>query len=194
MCLWFIYYQPKYELVRWYQLRKLTLVVANQLTIHNFLFRKKETCHICLVLLGWLKNTKSHMLSHTSPLKTQAQFSPSSSFKKTIPIQPIACPKSDNSTNVYSIMDGQRWLPGQMKPFLVFRRVTTSVTLGKIVGVGGFNSSKSKPMQQGPLHTRDWEPVTITLQALLLVEKAELVQVCWTTLEGPTEYVNARWM
>ena len=29
----------------------------------------------------------------------------------------------------------------------------------------------------GPLHTRDWEPVTITLQALSLVEKAEPVQV-----------------
>jgi hypothetical protein len=28
-----------------------------------------------------------------------------------------------------------------------------------------------------PLHTRDWEPVTITLQAFSLVEKAELVQV-----------------
>jgi hypothetical protein len=31
--------------------------------------------------------------------------------------------------------------------------------------------------QWGPLHTRDWEPVTITPQALSLVEKAELVQV-----------------
>ena len=29
----------------------------------------------------------------------------------------------------------------------------------------------------GPLHTRDWEPVTITLQALSLVGKAEPVQV-----------------
>ena len=34
--------------------------------------------------------------------------------------------------------------------------------------------------QLGPLHTQDWEPVTITLQALSLVEKAELVQVCFT--------------
>ena len=32
----------------------------------------------------------------------------------------------------------------------------------------------------GPLHTRDWEPVTITLQALSLVEKAEPVQVRFT--------------
>ena len=31
-----------------------------------------------------------------------------------------------------------------------------------------------------PLHTRDWEPVTITLEALSLVEKAELVQVRFT--------------
>ena len=48
----------------------------------------------------------------------------------------------------------------------------------------------------GPLHTRDWEPVTITLQALSLVEKADPVQVqlIHTTLEGPMEYVNARWM
>ena len=48
------------------------------------------------------------------------------------------------------------------------------------------------------LHTRDREPVTITLQALSLVEKAELVQVHFTALhtmhEGPTEYVNARWL
>jgi hypothetical protein len=46
-----------------------------------------------------------------------------------------------------------------------------------------------------PLHTQDWEPVTITLQALSLVKKTEPVQVRFhTTLEGPTEYVNARWM
>ena len=33
----------------------------------------------------------------------------------------------------------------------------------------------------GPLHTQDWEPVTITLQALSLVEKADPVQVrCFT--------------
>ena len=31
-------------------------------------------------------------------------------------------------------------------------------------------------MVSGPLHTRDWEPVTITFQALSLVEMAELVQ------------------
>ena len=32
----------------------------------------------------------------------------------------------------------------------------------------------------GPPHTRDWDPVTITLQALSLVEKTEPVQVCFT--------------
>ena len=32
----------------------------------------------------------------------------------------------------------------------------------------------------GPLHTRDWEPVTIALQALSLVGKAEPVQVRFT--------------
>ena len=32
----------------------------------------------------------------------------------------------------------------------------------------------------GPLHTRDWGPVTTALQALSLVETAELVQVCFT--------------
>ena len=32
----------------------------------------------------------------------------------------------------------------------------------------------------GPLHTRDWEPVTNTLQALSLVEKVEPVQVRFT--------------
>ena len=31
-----------------------------------------------------------------------------------------------------------------------------------------------------PLHTRDWEPVTITLQACSLLEKVELVQVRFT--------------
>jgi hypothetical protein len=39
--------------------------------------------------------------------------------------------------------------------------------------------------------------VTVTLQALSLVEKAEPIQVrikVHTTLEGPTEYVNARWI
>ena len=34
--------------------------------------------------------------------------------------------------------------------------------------------------QLGPLHTRDWEHVMILLQAHSLVEKAELVQVCFT--------------
>jgi hypothetical protein len=32
----------------------------------------------------------------------------------------------------------------------------------------------------GSIHTQDWEPVTITLQALSLVEMAELVQVRFT--------------
>ena len=32
----------------------------------------------------------------------------------------------------------------------------------------------------GPLHTRDWEPVTITFQALSLVDKMKLVQVRFT--------------
>ena len=32
----------------------------------------------------------------------------------------------------------------------------------------------------GPLHTRDWEPVTVSLRALSLVENAEPVQVCFT--------------
>ena len=38
--------------------------------------------------------------------------------------------------------------------------------------------------------------MAITLQELSLVEKVELIQVHFThtTLEGPTEYVNARWM
>jgi hypothetical protein len=34
----------------------------------------------------------------------------------------------------------------------------------------------------GPLHTQNWEPMTISLQALSLVEKAEPVQVCYFTL------------
>jgi hypothetical protein len=43
----------------------------------------------------------------------------------------------------------------------------------------------------GPLHRRDWEPVSITLQALSLAEKVDPVQVRFT-LEGPTEYVNSK--
>jgi hypothetical protein len=48
----------------------------------------------------------------------------------------------------------------------------------------------------GPLHTRDWEPVTLTLQALSLVGKAELVQVRFTLRlrDQHSTYVNARWM
>ena len=36
----------------------------------------------------------------------------------------------------------------------------------------------------GPLHTRDWEPVTIPLQAVSLVEKSEPVQVRYFTLRS----------
>ena len=36
------------------------------------------------------------------------------------------------------------------------------------------------PKELGHLHTRDWEPVTISLQALSFVEKVELVQVYFT--------------
>ena len=47
----------------------------------------------------------------------------------------------------------------------------------------------------GSRHTRDWEPVTSTLQALSSVEKAEThPSSLHTALEGPTEYVNARCM
>jgi hypothetical protein len=38
----------------------------------------------------------------------------------------------------------------------------------------------AQKQHNGPLHTRDWEPVTITLQALSLVEKPEPVQVRFT--------------
>ena len=45
----------------------------------------------------------------------------------------------------------------------------------------------------GPLHTRDWGPVTRPLQALSLVGNAEPVRVRLpTTLDGPTEYVNCK--
>ena len=55
------------------------------------------------------------------------------------------------------------------------------------VGVYGMVSQAC--LELGPLHTRDWEPVTITLQALSLVEKAEAgPSTLPSTLEGPTEY------
>ena len=38
----------------------------------------------------------------------------------------------------------------------------------------------SSKIALGPLHTRDWVPMTITFQALSLVEKVEPVQVRFT--------------
>ena len=38
----------------------------------------------------------------------------------------------------------------------------------------------SNTKYSGPLYTRDWEPVTIALQALSLVEKAEPVHIRFT--------------
>ena len=59
-----------------------------------------------------------------------------------------------------------------------------------------FGMVKIHFLHLGPLHTRDWQPVTITLQALSLVEKAEPVQVRFTLRlrDQQREYVNARWM
>jgi hypothetical protein len=55
--------------------------------------------------------------------------------------------------------------------------------------------TKIKYISLGPLHTWDWEPVTIALLAFSLVEKVEPVQIHFTLmLERPIEYVNARWM
>ena len=46
----------------------------------------------------------------------------------------------------------------------------------------------------GSLHTRDWEPVTITLSSTLIGGKGGAgPSLLHTTLEGPMEYVNARW-
>ena len=60
--------------------------------------------------------------------------------------------------------------------------------------LGIWESWKSTSVQ-GPLHTRDWEPVTITLQALSLVERDGAgPSLLPTTLEKPTEYGYARWM
>ena len=42
------------------------------------------------------------------------------------------------------------------------------------------DSAKLEVSTLGPLDTRDWEPVTITLQALSFVDKVEPVQVCFT--------------
>jgi len=42
-------------------------------------------------------------------------------------------------------------------------------------------------ISRGPVHTRDWEPLTSsTIQALPLVEKAEPVRVCFTLLRTLT--------
>jgi hypothetical protein len=46
----------------------------------------------------------------------------------------------------------------------------------------------------GPLHTRDQEPVTIALQALIGGKGGANPSLLHTTLEGPTKYVNARRM
>ena len=71
------------------------------------------------------------------------------------------------------------------------------VTLNPPVGIwrGCHMTHHKDHHKQGPLHTRDREHVTTSLQALSLVEKAKLVQVLLhTTLEDPMECVNARWM
>ena len=51
---------------------------------------------------------------------------------------------------------------------------------------------------RAPLHTRDWEPVTIFnyTSSTLIGGKggAGLISSLHTTLEGATEYANARWM
>ena len=47
----------------------------------------------------------------------------------------------------------------------------------------------------GPLHTRGWEPMTINTSSILIGgEGGAGLSSLHTTLEGPTEYVNARWM
>ena len=52
-----------------------------------------------------------------------------------------------------------------------------------------------KPRGLWPLHTRDWEPTTMTLQALSLVEKAEPVpSSLHTTLEGPMGVCECKMM
>jgi hypothetical protein len=51
----------------------------------------------------------------------------------------------------------------------------------KSMCMGGFGHGDGYGTQcRALLHTRDWEPVTMTLWALSLVEKAELVQVRFT--------------
>jgi hypothetical protein len=51
----------------------------------------------------------------------------------------------------------------------------------KPMGMGGFGHGHGHGHPVWALlHTRDWEPMTTTLQALSLVKKEELVQVCFT--------------
>ena len=45
--------------------------------------------------------------------------------------------------------------------------------------IKGFRPPRCQVEYLGPLHTRDWEPVTITLQTLSLVGKAKFYQVCF---------------
>ena len=56
---------------------------------------------------------------------------------------------------------------------------------------------REREREREPLHTRDWEPVTNTIQALSLVETwkgGASPSSLHTTPERPTEYVNAWWM
>ena len=51
----------------------------------------------------------------------------------------------------------------------------------RLPAVYTWSRSRTAHTNLGPLHIRDWDPVTVTLQALSLAEKAEPVQVrCFT--------------
>ena len=67
-----------------------------------------------------------------------------------------------------------------MKPSLLLTSPTLQVSPNLEVAI--YKTYLLEEPALGPLHTRDWEPVTGTLQALSLVENAEPVQVRFFTL------------
>ena len=84
--------------------------------------------------------------------------------------------------------------PNPLSQYLNLWPTRPVIMLGQSSHLGGSSD-------KGPLHTRDWGPVTIKLQAFLLVEKAEPVQVHFTlhlrgqrsmwTQDGCTVYMDS---
>jgi hypothetical protein len=122
-----------------------------------------------------------------------------------------------NSTGLFTKLTGHRYTKYRFSPDIGFEPLkiqTKSYTLPDAKAMARCRQSNgllcSKPsgpcthghfnepmwcVALGPLHTRDWEPVTIFTSSTLIGGQGRAgPSSLHTMLEGPTEYVNARWM